>query len=157
MKSETAILLHNIRSVFNVGSIFRTADTLGVNTIYLSGYTPTPLDRFGNKRKDFAKVSLGAEDTIRWQSISDPLILIEELKKGKTRIVAVEQDPRSVDYKKVTINSPTLFIFGREVEGIEKEILEKVDSIAEIPLVGKKESLNVAVAAGVALFRMLDK
>jgi 23S rRNA (guanosine2251-2'-O)-methyltransferase len=157
MKKEAYILLHDIRSVFNVGAIFRTSDALGINKIYLSGFSPTPLDRFGNKRQDFAKVSLGAEDTVAWEAIKDPLILIDTLKKEGVEIIAVEQNPRSVDYKKVETELPTLFIFGREVEGIEDALLAKADVIAEIPMIGKKESLNVAVSAGIVLFRLLDQ
>ncbi len=156
MKSETYILLHNIRSVHNVGSIFRTSDALGVSKIYLTGHTPTPLDRFGNKRKDFAKVALGAEDSVAWEYCADPLLLIDQLKKSDIEIVAVEQHAQSVDYKTVKVERPTLFIFGTEVTGIEKEILEKADVIAEIPMSGKKESLNISVSFGVAMFRMLD-
>ena len=156
MKREAYILLHDIRSVFNVGAIFRTADALGITKIFLSGYSPTPLDRFGNKRQDFAKVSLGAEDSVAWESIPDPLVLIDTLKKDGVEIVAVEQNSRSVDYKNVEVEVPTLFIFGREVEGIEEQLLAKADVIAEIAMHGKKESLNVAVAAGIVLFRLLD-
>jgi len=157
MKKEAYILLHDIRSVFNVGAIFRTSDALRITKIYLSGVTPAPLDRFGNKRKDFAKVSLGAEDTVPWESINDPLELIDELKNKGVKIIAVEQHPRSVDYKKVSVSSPTLFVFGREVEGIEESLLLKADTIAEIPMKGKKESLNIGIAAGIVLYRLLDK
>ncbi len=151
-----SILLHDIRSVFNVGAIFRTADALGVEKIYLSGYSPTPLDRFGRVRKDFAKVSLGAEHTVKWEYVPDPYSLIDELKKMGVRVVIVEQDARSSDYKKIAIARPVLFIFGKEVEGVEPLMREKADIIAEIPMRGGKESLNVAVAAGIVLFRHLD-
>ncbi|MCR4334369.1 MAG: TrmH family RNA methyltransferase [Patescibacteria group bacterium] len=156
MKKKTYILLHDIRSVFNVGAIFRTADALGITKIYLSGFSPTPLDRFGNVRKDFAKVSLGAEKTMLWEYIASPFELVDELKSRETQIVAVEQDEKSVDYKKVIVKKSTLFIFGGEVDGVDKELLKKADVIAEIPMLGKKESLNVAVSAGVVLFRWLD-
>lgn len=156
MKKETYILLHDIRSVFNVGAIFRTADALGITKIYLSGFSPTPVDRLGNVRKDFAKVSLGAEKTVAWEYVADPFLLIDGLKNKGMQIIAIEQASNSVDYKKVEIKTPTLFIFGREVEGIEERILEKADIIAEIPMMGKKESLNIAVSAGVVLFRWLD-
>ncbi|MSR71553.1 MAG: TrmH family RNA methyltransferase [Candidatus Taylorbacteria bacterium] len=156
MKKDAYVLLHDIRSVFNVGAIFRTADALGITKIYLSGFSPTPLDRFGNERKDFVKVSLGAEKTVAWEFIKEPFILIDELKKKGTQIVSVEQASNSIDYKKVEIKIPVLFIFGREVEGIEQKLLEKSDIVAEITMSGKKESLNVAVAAGIVLFRLLD-
>jgi tRNA G18 (ribose-2'-O)-methylase SpoU len=152
---EIAVLLHDIRSVHNVGSIFRTADALGIAKIYLSGFTPTPKDRFGRDRRDVAKVSLGAEKSIDWEEVPDPIKLIKELKKKKYKIISIEQSEKSKDYKKVKVETPTLFILGSEVEGISKEILSLSDVIAEIPMKGKKESLNVSVSFGVALFRML--
>ena len=112
-KKEIAILLHNIRSTHNVGSIFRTADALSVTKIYLSGYTPTPLDRFGKARKDVAKVSLGAEKTIDWEYIENPQQIIKKLKKEEFQIIALEQSTSSVDYKKVNIKK-TSFVCGRE-------------------------------------------
>lgn len=153
---KIAVLLHNIRSTHNVGSIFRTADALGVETIYLSGYTPTPLDRFNRPRKDVAKVSLGAEKTIPWEYIKDPAEIIKKLKKAKYKVIGLEQTKNSVDYKNVKISGNILFIAGNEVGGIEKNILKLCDVVAEIPMRGKKESLNVSVAFGVAFFRILN-
>jgi len=150
------VLLHNIRSTHNVGSIFRTADALGVGKIYLSGYTPTPTDTFGRARKDIAKVALGAEKTTAWEYIAEPSKIIKKLKAQKFQIVALEQTKNSVDYKKVRISKNVLFIVGNEVEGIPKNMLSHCDVVAEIPMRGKKESLNVSVAFGVALFRMLN-
>lgn len=157
MKKGIAVLLHNIRSAHNVGAIFRTADALGVETIYLSGYTPTPLDRFNRPRKDIAKVALGAEKTIRWQYEKDPKEIILELKNNKYQIIALEQTKKSVDYKKVKIKYPVLFIVGNEVDGVPQETISLCDIVTEIPMAGDKESLNVSVAFGVGLFRMLGK
>lgn len=154
-KGEIAVLLHNIRSTHNVGSIFRTADAIGVKKIYLSGYTPTPLDRFNRPRKDIAKVALSAEKNIAWEYVLNEKKLIKELKNNKYQIVALEQSNKSVDYKKVKINSDVLFIVGNEVEGINKDLISLSDVVAEIPMNGKKESLNVSVAFGIALFRIL--
>jgi tRNA G18 (ribose-2'-O)-methylase SpoU len=89
-KRDVYLVLDNIRSVHNVGSIFRTAETLGISKIYCIDTTPTPLDRFGNKRSDFAKVSLGAEDTVAWEHASDGVALINKLKKACAKIVALE-------------------------------------------------------------------
>ena len=155
-KKKIEILLHNIRSTHNVGSIFRTSDALGVTKIYLSGYSPTPFDRFKKPRKDIAKVALGAEKNIPWQYVTDPKILIKKLKELKFQIVGLEQSAESVDYKKVKAKYPVLFVMGSEVEGISKNILSLCDVIAEIPMIGSKESLNVSVAFGVALFRILE-
>ncbi len=153
--SETAVLLHNIRSAHNVGSIFRTADAAGVAKIYLTGYTPTPLDRFGRTQKDIAKTALGAEQSVAWERYATPGTLVRRLKKGGWRIIGVEQDTRAVDYRSLTVDSPTLFIFGNEVRGISASLREKCDVIVEIPMRGKKESLNVSVAAGIVLFQAL--
>jgi 23S rRNA (guanosine2251-2'-O)-methyltransferase len=154
-KNEIHVLLHDIRSTHNIGSIFRTADAAGVKKIYLSGFSPSPVDRFGRARKDIAKVALGAEKGILWEEVSSPVDLIKKLKKEGFEIIGLEQDQKSVDYKKIKISTPTLFIVGSEVEGIDKKILSLCDTIVEIPMMGEKESLNVSVAFGVALFRML--
>lgn len=155
VEKEVAVLLHDIRSTHNVGSIFRTADTLGVSKIYISGYTPTPLDKFNRLRKDIAKVALGAEKTISWERIEYPKKLLKKLSKEGFQIIGVEQSDKSVDYKKVNVEDKVLFIVGNEVLGMEKDMMKLCDVVAEIPQKGEKESLNVSVAFGVALFRML--
>lgn len=153
---EVVVLLHDIRSTHNVGSIFRTADTLGVNKVFISGYTPTPLDKFGRARKDIAKVALGAEKTILWEYIDEPIKFIKKIKKGGFQIVGIEQSKDSKDYKKVKIENKVLFIVGNEVGGMDNNMIDLCDVVAEIPMKGEKESLNVSVAFGVALFRMLN-
>jgi len=154
-KKETYLILHNIRSTHNVGSIFRTADASGISKIYLTGYTPTPLDRFGRKRSDIAKIALGAEENITWEYKKNIGDLIKNLKKQRVYVIAVEQSKKSVDYKKVKTQQKTAIIFGNEVKGLSKTILDKCDVIAEIPMKGKKESLNVSVSVGIALFKIL--
>lgn len=162
---DIRLLLDNIRSVHNVGSIFRTAETIGISHIYCAGTTPTPNDRFGVKRKDFAKVALGSEDIIPWEHVDDHVAVIKSLKKlGGTnkkfglKIISLEQAENSVDYKSVNINNKgvTLIIIGNEVEGVSKDLLTLSDVIAEIPMKGLKESLNVSVATGIFLYRLLD-
>jgi 23S rRNA (guanosine2251-2'-O)-methyltransferase len=153
---QNILILHNIRSVQNVGAIFRTADAAGVSKLYLTGYTPTPLDRFGRKRKDLAKSALGAEEFVAWESKKSILPLLLRLKKEKFMIIGVEQDKNSIDYKKVKLKEKNAFIVGAEVTGIPKNVLEKCDVIAEIPMHGRKESLNVSVALGIALFRICN-
>ena len=150
------LIIHDVRSVQNVGAMFRTADAAGVDKIYLTGYTPTPLDRFGRKRKDLAKSALGAEEFVPWEQKKSILPLLLKLKKEGFLIIGIEQDKRSVDYKKVKPKARNAFIVGTEVTGIPKNVLEKCDITAEIPMRGKKESLNVSVATGVALFRILS-
>ncbi len=155
-KKDIYVILHNVRSAFNVGSIFRTADAAGVRNIYLTGYTPAPLDRFGRARKDFVKVSLGAEKSVVWEQRKDISSLLSELRAKKISIIALEQNPHSVDYKKVRAKGDSAIIVGNEAKGIHKSVLVQADTIAEIPMQGEKESLNVSVATGIFLFRLLD-
>jgi tRNA G18 (ribose-2'-O)-methylase SpoU len=155
MVSQIHLLLHNIRSTHNVGAIFRTADAAGVKKIYISGYTPAPIDRFGRARPDISKASLGAEKTIAWESVVDQIELIKKLKKEKFQIVALEQDKRAVNYKDLKKSENILLILGNEVDGVEKEVLSLCDDIAEIPMLGTKESLNVSVSAGIMLYALI--
>jgi tRNA G18 (ribose-2'-O)-methylase SpoU len=149
------LILHNIRSVHNVGSIFRTADAAGVTRIFLSGVTPAPTDRFGRARHDLSKVALGAEKTISWEQVASTEAAILNLKSDGVEIIALEQSPKSVDYKEIKPRSSFALILGEEVNGIPKKILDQCDDICEIPMQGSKESLNVSVATGIALFRIL--
>ena len=149
---EVAILLHNIRSAHNVGSIFRTADAAGVTEIYLSGYTPRPLDRFGRAQKEIAKTARGAEKTIYWEYAKTPEAFLKRLRTRKYKFVGVEQDTRSRDYRSFKRGPRTLFIFGNEVRGISPTLRRACDILIEIPMLGRKESLNVAVTAGIILF-----
>lgn len=155
-KQENILILNDIRSVENVGAMFRTADAVGIDKIYLAGYTPTPLDRFGRKRGDLAKSALGAEEFVSWEQKKSIIPLLTKLKKDGFQIIAIEQDEKSVDYKKVKLKNKNAFVLGTEVTGIPKDVLQKCDIIAEIGMRGKKESLNVSVATGVALFRILN-
>lgn len=167
------ILLRDIRSVQNVASIFRMAECLGVNKIYLSGITPGPLDRFGFDRQDFLKISLGTEKRVKWERIQEqnpPSLLYQggvnahvqqfilDFKENNGVVVALEQNEKSVDYKKINIdvNKKYLIIPGREVEGLEENILGMCNIVAEIPQYGVKESLNIFSSMSVACFRFFD-
>ncbi|MDO8620090.1 MAG: TrmH family RNA methyltransferase [bacterium] len=154
-KKDILLILHNIRSVHNVGSIFRTADGAGVEKLYLVGHTPTPIDRFGRARKDLAKVALGAEVSVSWEYHKTISPLIRKLRKEGVGVVAVEQDERSVNYKTFKTKKPVALILGNEVTGIPKKVLALCDAIVEIPMRGKKESLNVSVVAGIVLFELV--
>lgn len=152
---KSILILPDIRSAQNVGALFRTADACGVEFVYLVGITPTPIDRFGRVNSAIAKTALGAEQSIHWKQAASLAVLIAQLKKQGIQTVAIEQSDKAVDYKKVKIKKPVAFILGNEVDGLPKRILEKVDIVAQIPMKGMKESLNVSVAGGIALFRML--
>lgn len=162
-KKKSILILPDIRSAINVGAIFRTSDAVGIDRVYLVGTTPRPTDRFGRVQKDIAKSALGAETWIPWEYRDSLKPLIKELKKDGFLIVAIEQDKNSVDYRKVSAKGgpasgwkKLAFVLGPEVEGLDKKNLKDCDIIAEIPMKGKKESLNVSVACGVALFRILE-
>lgn len=153
--AEIAMLLHNIRSAHNVGAIFRTADAAGVKKIYLSGYTPTPVDRFGRPSREIGKTALGGELSVQWEYMKSPSSVISKLKKDGWQIVGLEQDARAINYKEFKTSSPALIILGNEVRGISKRMRDRCDVLVEIPMHGKKESLNVSVAAGIVLFGVI--
>lgn len=154
-KLQSVLILPDIRSAINVGAIFRTADAVGISKIYLTGCTPRPNDSFGRIQKDIAKSALGAENFIPWEYKKTIIPLINNLKKNGYTVLAVEQDGNAVDYRKIKKTEKMAIVMGPEVEGLSKNILNKCDLIAEIPMHGKKESLNVSVACGIILFRIL--
>ena len=120
--------------------------------MYLSGYTPTPHDRFKRPQKEIAKTALGAENFIPWQYFGSPATVIKHLRAEGFQIVGVEQDKRSRDYRAFVAQRPTLFIFGNEVRGLSSQMKSACDDLIQIPMFGKKESLNVATTAGIILF-----
>jgi len=154
-EDSDVLILPDIRSAINVGAIFRTADAVGIDKIYLVGCTPRPTDQFGRIQKDISKSALGAETWIKWEYKETILPLIRNLKKQGYEIVALEQDKKSIDYRKYKKPSKMAFILGPEVTGLDKKILKVCDRVVEIPMHGQKESLNVSVACGVALFRII--
>ncbi len=150
MKKEVYLILHNIRSAYNVGSIFRTADAVGVAKIYLGGYTPTP------DTKKVIKTSLGAEKSVAWEKYFSTWQLIEELRLKRVNVMALEQAPASRDYKKFKPKFPLAVILGNEVRGLSPNILKRCDSVWHLPMRGQKESLNVAVATGIFIYKILS-
>jgi 23S rRNA (guanosine2251-2'-O)-methyltransferase len=155
MKSKVSyLILNDIRSAQNVGSLFRTADAAGITKVFLTGYTPAPLDRFNRPVKEIAKTALGAEKSVPWEKTTF-VECVEKLKKEKTFIVGIEQDDKSVSYKKIKVRYPAAFVLGNEVEGLDRKARQACDILAEIPMKGLKESLNVSVAGGIAMFQIL--
>ena len=139
------IVAHNIRSLYNVGSIFRSADVFAIEKIFLTGYTGTP------PQKEIAKTALGSENRVLWEKRENILSLISELKNGGWQVVGLETGEKTVSI--TTLNHRRLvLILGNEVTGIELEVREKLDVLEEIPMPGVKKSLNVSVAAGIAMF-----
>ena len=148
-------ILHNIRSSHNVGSIFRTADAAGFEKLYLTGITPAPIDRFGIPDRKLVKVSLGAEKYVPWEKAKSVAPLIKKLKKAKYMIFAIEQSKASIPYSKFHIrHSKFVLIVGNEITGLAPSVLQQADKILEIPMQGKKESLNVTVAFGIVAMHL---
>jgi 23S rRNA (guanosine2251-2'-O)-methyltransferase len=154
------LIAHNLRSTHNVGSLLRTADGLGVGKIYLSGYSPYPLSSTDDRLphlavkidKQIAKTALGAEKTVEWEHSDDVESVIKLLKQDGYKIAAIEQAPNSIKLPDFKSPDKIALIVGREVEGIEPEVLELCDFILEIPMLGTKESFNVVQAAAMALY-----
>ena len=146
------IVLEDIRSAYNVGAIFRTADASGVAKVFLVGYTPAPIDRFGRVQAEISKTSLGASETMSWEQVATTREIIERLQAIGVTVVAVELAEGSVSLKDFKEPEQIAYIVGNEVEGVSKEALELSDMIVELPMLGKKESLNVSVTAGIILY-----
>jgi 23S rRNA (guanosine2251-2'-O)-methyltransferase len=159
------VILHNLRSKYNVGSIFRTADAAGVEKIYLGGVTPAPVNILRQKDRQIAKTALGAQDSVAWEKIGhspnvQPTVkLVKQLKDEGYKILAVEQDKKSIPYYKLKITQKDLknlvLVFGYEIKGLPPAILKLADKILEIPMRGQKESLNVSVAFGIVVYSIV--
>ncbi len=154
---ELVAILHNIRSLHNVGSIFRTADGAGVKKLYLCGITPAPLDRLGRTPAALAKVALGSEKTVAWEKCASAAGAIKKLRREGYKILALEQSSRSIAYNRFRAVGKLALVLGAEVNGLSSGILKEADKILEIPMRGKKESLNVAVAFGIAAYGLAAK
>ena len=146
------LILENIRSAYNVGAIFRTADGAGVSKIFLIGYTPTPTDRFGRIQSEIAKTSLGASTEIVWEHHQDSADVLTKLGHTGVQIVAVEQTKDATSLSQFSVPKKVAYILGNEVEGVSETTLQRADTVIEIPMLGSKESLNVSVAAGIILY-----
>lgn len=143
------VLLDNIRSMYNVGSIFRTSDGIMIQKLILTGYTPTP------EKKEVLKTALGSTQSVEWEYIKNPLEAIERLKNEKIKIVALELTDKSINYTKVSKDQfPMCLIIGNEITGIQNSILEQCDFSIDLPMFGIKHSLNVAVAYGIAVYEL---
>ncbi len=149
-------ILHNIRSIENVGSLFRTADGAGIAKLFLTGYTPAPTDRFGRVVLKMKKTALGATESVPYEAISDIGECIEMLRSEGVYIVAVEQHPRAVSYTDFSPQGDVAYILGNEIDGVPMSVCESADTVVHIPMHGSKESLNVGVAGGIVLFHAVS-
>ncbi len=144
------VLLDNVRSVYNVGSIFRTSDAALISKLYLTGYTPHP------PRKDIEKTALGAIESVPWEYHKNPIDVIKSLKEKNIKIVALEITDESIPYYEIKpVDFPICLIVGNEITGISDDVLSMCDISIEIPQFGIKHSLNVAVAYGIAVFELV--
>lgn len=146
------LILENIRSAYNVGAIFRTADGAGVSKIFLIGYTPAPIDRFGRVQPEIQKTSLGASEEVEWEHADTATEIIKSLQANGVTVVAVEQTGNSVSLQDSQVPAKVAYILGNEVDGVSEAALQIADKVVEIPMYGTKESLNVSVAAGIILY-----
>lgn len=144
-------LLDNIRSLHNVGAIFRTADGVMLKKLYLCGITGTP------PRNEISKTALGAEKIVPWEYDDDVIKLLKRLKKEGISLIAVELTHGGKAYNKVDFSFPACFIFGHEVLGISDKVMGLVDMAIEIPMLGRANSLNVATAFGIIMYKALEK
>ena len=140
------LILPDIRSCHNVGAMFRTADACGVEKIWLCGYTPVP------PRPQIDKVALGAETWVPWEQANDVVVVVQKLKLAGYMIVALEKNADSVAVGDLELQTPVALIVGNEVTGVGVELLALADVVAHIPMYGRKESLNVSVAAGIGMY-----
>lgn len=161
MENSLILILHDIRSAHNVGSLFRTADGAGVDQIILSGYAPIPPKQnalyLTDADKALKKTALGAEESVPWKKVASLTRAINQLKKDGYEIVALEQSLESIEYTAYAPKkSKQALIVGNEVTGVLKKVLEQCDVVLEIPMRGKKNSLNVSVATGIALYQIMS-
>lgn len=151
LRLPVALLLDNIRSMYNVGAFFRTADGAGIERLLLSGITARP------PKNAITKTALGAENRVPWQSIDDPVSEIETLRSTGYEIAAIETSDRALDIFEWQPRFPLCVLFGHEVDGLSKDLLELCDTHVRIPMLGLKHSLNVASAGAIVMYELLRK
>ncbi|MCH8533827.1 MAG: RNA methyltransferase [Flavobacteriaceae bacterium] len=152
-KTPLIVILDNVRSLNNIGSVFRTSDAFLIEKIYLCGITATP------PHKDIRKTALGASENVAWEYVKDTLALVEELKLKNIKVVSIEQAENSTSLEKIDIkpNQKHALIFGNEVKGVSQPVVSASDEVVEIPQAGVKHSLNISVSVGVCLWEYYKK
>ncbi len=149
-KNEIYVVLDNIKSMYNVGAIFRTSEAIKAKKIYLCGITATP------PRREIYKVSMGAVEHVDWEYAKNTSDVLKKIKKEGVHVVALEQTDKSIDYKKAKYQKPIAIVLGHEGKGISKEVLKECDLAVEIPMLGRANSLNVATSAGIIMYEILN-
>ncbi len=152
-KTPLIVILDNIRSLNNIGSVFRTADAFLIKKVYLCGITATP------PHKDIQKTALGATETVDWEYVEDTIPLIKKLQAEKVEVLAIEQAEGAIMLNDFTPEYDKTYavVFGNEVKGVQQEVVSASDGIIEIPQLGSKHSLNIAVSTGVVLWDLFSK
>jgi len=150
-KFTVSVLLDNVRSMLNVGSVFRTCDALNIQTLYLGGITAKPPHR------EITKSAIGAENSVKWEHVEDQVNLVRSLKSEGWKVMALEQCDKSVDIltPEIDYSGKVLVVMGNEINGVSDEILAECDHVLEIPQFGTKHSFNVSVSTGIALWEIL--
>lgn len=143
------IIVENVRSLFNVGALFRSADGVCASGVYLTGFTGQP------PRREISRVALGAEENVPWHYERDTLAVIAMLRRNGIQVVALEQTPLSVDYTAFSYRLPVAVVVGHEVDGVRPETVAACDGAVQLPMRGQKASLNVSVAGGIMLYHLL--
>jgi tRNA G18 (ribose-2'-O)-methylase SpoU len=152
-KTPIIVILDNIRSLNNIGSVFRTADAFLIQKIYLCGITAQP------PHKDIQKTALGATETIEWEYVENSLELVEKLKSEGIKVYSIEQAEGAImlnDFEPIKSKTSAV-IFGNEVKGVQQKVVSASDGVIEIPQLGSKHSLNIAVSTGVVLWDLFSK
>lgn len=150
-RKPVSVVLDNVRSLYNVGSIFRTSDAAGIEKLYLCGITGKP------PRAEIHKAALGAEQSVPFEYFQNPLELIRKLKKEQHHIVVLEHTDASLRYDQVKFNFPLCLVVGHEISGVSDEVVALADQSIQIPMHGIKQSLNVSVAYGIAIFEIIKQ
>ena len=152
-KTPIIVILDNIRSLNNVGSVFRTSDAFLIEKIYLCGITATP------PNKEIHKTALGATESVAWEHVENTIELVEKLKKDSVKILAIEQAENSTMLNTFTPepNQKYAIVMGNEVKGVQQEVVSAADFCIEIPQLGTKHSLNISVSCGVVLWDLFNK
>lgn len=150
-KTPIIIVLDNVRSFNNVGSVFRSSDAFRIEAVYLCGITPQPPHR------DIQKTALGATETVEWKYFEETVDAVKSLKENGWQIWAVEQVENSISLENTIPSPKTALIMGNEVEGVEQEVIDLCDGCIEIPQIGSKHSLNISVSTGVVLWEFFKK
>jgi tRNA G18 (ribose-2'-O)-methylase SpoU len=151
IRNPIYVMLENIRSLYNVGSVFRTSDAARIRELFLCGITGYP------PRKEISKTALGAENTVPFRQSTDPQPILDELQRNQIQLIAVEHTEQSRSLWEIDLSFPVCFVFGYEIEGISQPTLDRCHQAIEIPMFGHKGSLNVAVACGIVLYETLRR